>query len=340
MTGTDRLCYNAFRSMRRGAMAVKYFTKEWYMAMQKSSLELLFRADERAAELNEALYEEIFESEVQKKRKDIENFYLFIKDDEDEEMSEDQIIPDLFDYLYRITGNEAHKLRKPAYEYVLCQHPEALLEVVRLQIDDKILYNRTFYPPEILAIVADEQVFACRVASDEVISRMKEISQRNQRFVDETFKKARLRRKTLEGKVSGEILKYFDFHDVEVTGLRWEGSDLIIELDEGCNFDEILSIRLHDCEIKQMDEGIEGAYWLYQELDMESDGRIRAGVLLTDTEAQGGTEERLRQLELTARDITFIRAEGAEEREIRNQKIHEELIRMGVDMTKPSIIQH
>ena len=61
MMVTNRLCCNTFRAMNRGEMTVKYFTKEWYMAMQKSDLGICFRADERAAKLDEALYEELFE---------------------------------------------------------------------------------------------------------------------------------------------------------------------------------------------------------------------------------------------------------------------------------------
>ena len=106
---------------------MKYFTKEWYMAMQKSDLGICFRADERAAKLDEALFEEILEDKVKEARSFYEIDYSHIKHLKDEEVIKEKWMHDL----YSLTGNETHKAAKAAYEYVLYQHPEALREVIR-----------------------------------------------------------------------------------------------------------------------------------------------------------------------------------------------------------------
>ncbi len=302
---------------------MRHLTKEWYMTMQRSHLCTLFKADERAAQRDEALFEEAFEESGQEIKEWIEDFCSMSETSEDLDGWANHLY-----HLHEITGDEKHKSTSAAYEYYH-RHPEVFREVMLLRLRDTMEYNRKFYPPEILSMVADERVFACEVATAEVIEYMRRAEKENERRVYEALDRVNELRAALKGKVSDDILKYFDFHDVKVNVLRREENDLIIETDAYCNDYQITEIRLHDCRIESMDDDIEGAYWIYEELDMTSDGRIRAGILLyknSENPYDNNTADvRLREINLTARNITFTRKEGVQEREDREQRIVEEI---------------
>ncbi len=304
--------------------------KEWYTAMRQCHLEVGFEEDQRAAQVDEALFEEVFEWRAQEVRKWIEDFCSMSETPEELDKCSNHL-----QLLHEITGDETHKATAAAYEYYH-QHPEVFREVMLLRLRDRIEYNRKFYPAEILAMVADERVFACHVATREVIEQMHRIEEENERRMREISGEMRKREEALKEKFSEDIPKYFGFHDVQVKALRWEENDVIIELDERCNDREVKEVRLHDCRIESMDEGIEDAYWIYDELYMTEDGRIRVCVMLEKaSKAPYDDDERIREMNLTVGNITFVREEGAQQREERWNLIHEELVRMGVDFSRP-----
>ncbi len=307
--------------------------KEWYTAMRQCHLTVGFEEDQRAAQVDEALFEEVFEWRAQEIRMWIEDFCSMSETPEELDKC-----PNHLQQLYEITGDETHKATAAAYEYYH-QHPEVFREVMLLRLRDAMKRSRKFYPAEILDMVADERVFTCRVAAREVIEQMYRIEEESGRRMREISGKMRKREEALKEKFSEDIPKYFDFHDVQVKALRWEENNLIIELDEHCNAREVKEVRLHDCRIESMDEGIEGAYWLYDELYMTEDSRIGVCVMLEkESEApydDNAEDERIREMNLTVGDITFVREEGAQQREERWNLIHEELVRMGVDFSRP-----
>ncbi len=302
---------------------MRYLTKEWYMMMQKSVMGSSFEADERAAQINEALFEEALQRREKEISEWIEDFCSMAETSEELDTFPNHLLK-----LCEIMGDEKYQSTSAAYEYYH-QHPEVLHDVMLLRLHDWMEYNRTFYPPEILDMVADERVFACGVATADVIAHMNRIKEENKRRAEAAMAEERKSRTLLKGKISAEILKYFSFHDVKVNGLRCKENDLIIELDRYANDHAIEEIRLHDCRIDSMDEDIEGAYWLYEELDMTEDGRIRAGVLLyklPEYPCESNTADvYLREMNLTAKDITFVQNEAVKEYEACEEKNLEEI---------------
>lgn len=283
---------------------MRYFTREWYESIQEDAMIFDVRGDRRAAAFSEAFFQSLYD---QKQREWLASAQERAMEIFGEEWPEEfQASPAMY---------RRPKAFKKARQVYLRVRNKVLKGIQRdvneaaLKADFADWYQRELdqieenYPREILDGVADVRVLALGVVSPEVKKQIdrfvQELEERNQ---EPHRSYARHRTELLE-KYPGSFIEEFGFHDAVLERLEQSGQELVLDLMRNYEDAERVRLRFSDCEIVRMDEGLEGADWLYEEIyEGESDG-WEIHVLFFDCDAC--EDDPLRELILRASDVVI-----------------------------------
>ena len=247
---------------------MKYFTKEWYNRMQSTGMHMLLRKDERCSALSVELFSELYDKE----REQYLKIMAFCED-----FNEFSNLMNGIDGAYKDLSESEQRLRFDEFRkeelggLSLSDKFDKKLSVSMNGLAEKL-------PDEIIKKVADLRVLALGYASEDIYNKIEELSNYNQRFVEEKLK---LYTEHIINNFSGG-LKFLDenFHDSYVDKVEVNGSDLVISLDsvgEGTK-----KVTFKNFEII-LDEGIVNSYWLYEEVYRDGND-LEIHILVSGTE--------------------------------------------------------
>jgi len=165
------------------------------------------------------------------------------------------------------------------------------------------------WPEELLAKVADVRVLGLFVAAPEVKMMMAELEEverekgreRHARR-EENAEVYHKQYRELLWKNPGTFLNDFDFHDVGIQKLYWQGEDLVLELGGGSWHTQIKQVVFEKAEVETMEEGLAGACWLYEEVYEHAKG-FEIHVLAHNSNCE--ENEGLAELVLYAKDVRY-----------------------------------
>ena len=263
---------------------MKYKTKEWYIAMQRSGLHVSFKSSERAATFSEEYFKELYAAAEE----DRIEFMEKVSKRSEERRPEHEApfeVP-----LTRVDGSPTTTEEQ---EFVLALR-EALAEAernappivvdveaekafVRNQYEHRLRYLEYHLPEAIKTKVADMRVLALYYAAPEVLDEIKAFSKANNQAVDSAFEAYRAEFDQNFPVRKPPFYRRFNLHDDKVLSLRQEGKDLLLLLNT--TFWQRLC-RFVDGELISCDGHIEGALWLYDEIYPLEDERYEIHGLL------------------------------------------------------------
>ena len=168
---------------------------------------------------------------------------------------------------------------------------------------DELHHIEEDYPKEILDGVADVRVLALGVASPEIKKRIDRFVQEMERREQAPFRSYARHKTELLKKYPGSFIEAFGFHDAVVERVEQCGRELVLDLMRDYEDAERVRLRFLDCEIVRMDDGLEGADWLYEEIYEGASGGWEIHVLFFDCDAC--EDDPLGELILRAADVVI-----------------------------------
>ena len=264
--------------MKREAR-MKYFTKEWYLAMQNTVFFPELKVSKRAGEFSEAYYKELYAREEAK--------WLFEVSSpipEDAVTAFDGFLKELLssDYTSDMTPAEREELERELEEERK-RALEAFAEVPELDPDEekknfKRIHRREIariketLPDEILNTVADVRVLALGYASPEVKKAISAFCRENRRRTERAISAYRKQFEKTFASDPGSFANGLDLHDCEAISCRRRGNDLVITVDSSEGFSDISELRLKNCAVIEREKPLAGAIFLYEEIYKTPDG--------------------------------------------------------------------
>ena len=245
---------------------MKYFTKEWYKAMQCTSLHLLLRPMDEASTFSEELFQRLYAQQEQ----EYLNLMRRVSEVNLEELAAkfETGAP-----AARLDGSPVTEEEQKIGEQIQKVFAKALREAEPTKVDFE-LEMRKFHarflsqlqafeqklPAHIREKIADIRLLPLRAATPEIIVEISAFCEANDAKVKAAIDAYRSEYKAAFGDDEPEFCKKMYWHDAEVTALRRNESDVILELGRNCRG------RFRDTEIIKCDEDLTGAIWLYDEV--------------------------------------------------------------------------
>lgn len=271
---------------------MNYFTKEWYMTMQNTSLHFSLKESRKAGKFSEEYFRKLynrkraefirFERRMAEKSAyaaDLEELEAL---GEDEEVSvrrngEEAVLKPLLiiaDHtIDLLEGVHDEKLKEPVF-FDVEGHKELFEEVFQERLK---MYEENL-PGKIKEQIADLRVFTLGKATGKVLKKVRKFSNRNNRKVERAARKYQNYLK--KAKSVRKLYKDgFDLHDCRITEVISENGKLTIGLDNRGGFTDVERLVLINPEITLMEHELSGLYWLYEEV-YRKDARYELNVLL------------------------------------------------------------
>ena len=283
---------------------MRYFTREWYEGIQEDAMISEVRGDRRAAAFSEELFQSLYD---QKRREWLEEMQEMKAAIFDENCPEEfPASPMMFSSpeVYAREREEYLMERAVAWKEI---EAESFEEDANADFadwyQDELHHIREDYPKEILDGVADVRVLALGVASPEIKKRIDRFVQEMERREQAPFRSYARHKKELLRKYPGSFIEAFGFHDAVVKRVEQCGRELVLDLMRDYEDAERVRLRFLDCEIVRMDDGLEGADWLYEEIYEGASGGWEIHVLFFDCDAC--EDDPLGELILRAADVVI-----------------------------------
>jgi hypothetical protein len=224
---------------------MKYLTKDWYIAMQRSDLHLLLKVSKQAEKFSEQLFEKLYKKK-EIERLELEKSLTIFEELYPEEFPFDEDCYDSPEELEE-EKEEYYKDREEArldWE----KNPPPPFDADKVKRDFKewlprqIQYLKAVLPQAILDKVADIRVLALDYASKTMKTEISEFCRRNEKNVNDAVKAYQKYYRETFKKNKPLFLDKFNFHDCEVKSCIKQGDDLIIKLDNSGGFTSIKKI--------------------------------------------------------------------------------------------------
>jgi len=272
---------------------MNYFTKEWYMTMQKTDLHFGLEKSRKAGKFSEEYFRKLYkrklaefirferrmaeESMYDSDLEELEYFDEYEKEDI-QRNGEDAVLKPLLIFADQpvdlLEGVHDEELKEPVV--FDAERHEAIFEEVfqeRLKSYEEIL------PEKIRGRIADLRVFTLGKATGKVLKKVKKLSNRNNRKVERAareyhkyLKKAKPIRKLYKDG--------FDLHDCRITEVISEKGKLTIDLDNSGGFTDVERLVLLDPEITLIENELFRIFTgFYEEVYRKGD-RYELNVLL------------------------------------------------------------
>ena len=220
---------------------MKLLTKAWYQTMLDSGLGVQLRADKRAAEFSEAVYQQVWEEKLSE--------WLELRRE----------VCDVFGETFDEAGERLH----------FQESQERELELLRTRV-----------PGGILEKVADIRLMALGVCTEEVFAEMKAYREWCRKWTEKTQDEA-WNMRCSQGLDKAWIGEHSLHDSVVLSLRREGEDLLIdFERDEDATWPEIKAVRFRDAEILKQEQPLEKAWWLYDEIWRTEEGDYEIHALL------------------------------------------------------------
>ena len=207
---------------------MRYLTKQWYQAMQGTSLGCLLKIDERAGVRSEEFFREAYSF--------AENEWL---------RSRRQVCR-----LMEMPMDEAEEKRRyhEMYESGIARY-ESLL------------------PAHIRSQISDIRVLSLGFCTEETRKLLQDMSAENESYVDRMIKQGTAAQRASFAGADDSLLDRFDFHDEEVLSFGPQDRDWVLDFGEYAGlYSQVHYLRFKNAVILSLDGDLAGARWLYEEL--------------------------------------------------------------------------
>lgn len=249
---------------------MKYFTKEWYEAVQISQLHLMLTVTEKAESFSEVFFKQLYKQQ--------EKIYLDNKKEGSEVIFED-IFPEEFYATYPegtpLDESEFEKAREAyfkereqarvSFENIPAFDLESERKFFKQMFLDQCNSLTKGLPNDILQKVADVRVLALNYASREVKQALTKYGKQLEKRVysaDEAYQE-QYRRQFKSN--APAFIEELSLHDCVVLSCRKKGKDVILQIDHSGGFTQIKTIRMKNCTVIKQDAPLHGAWCLYEE---------------------------------------------------------------------------
>lgn len=283
---------------------MRYFTREWYEGIQEDAMISAVRGDHRAAAFSEEFFQSLY---TRKQREWLEEMQEMKAAIFDENWPEEFLASPMMFSSPEGYAREREKYlldRAAAWEE---WEAEAFEEEANADFadwyQDELHHIEEDYPKEILDGVADVRVLALGVASPEIKKRIARHLKEQERREQAPFRSYARHKTELLKKYPGSFIEAFGFHDAVVKRVEQCGRELVLDLMRDYEDAERVRLRFLDCEIVRMDDGLEGADWLYEEIYEGASGGWEIHVLFFDCDAC--EDDPLGELILRAADVVI-----------------------------------
>lgn len=250
---------------------MKYMTKHWYETMQKMNIYLSLKIDERASELSEDLYQELYQKEKLNTLKyswSPEQVEDFIKNYD----SSKNIPAEKLEELFKNIRATAKKRAENVDEY--------FQEILEREIE---MYKQKL-PMDILKEIKDIRILALNYTTKEIYDKIKQFCETNKEFVEKMCSDY----KRVEEEQFKDIKPAFiieSFHDSDIKTSKMLDNDLLLELDNTGAFTDVTTVVFKSARILKQECNLKNCWWLYEEL-YKIDNRYEVHILLRDEDGE------------------------------------------------------
>jgi len=257
---------------------MKYLTKEWYGAAQKSDFHLLLKASKQAASFSAEYFKALY-------KKEEANWLKFQEEVADVRLED--IFTEEASNLSRFDGKQMTSEELERSRKIYAELREQILRYsmnrsafdselekrnFRKRFNKQVKHLQSNLPDGILKKVADIRVLALNCATAEVIEEITAFCKANENAVEAASKRYDEEYQNSFKEQEPPFVKDFCFHDCTVASCHKKGKSLVIELDNAGGFTNISQITFKNCTVLKQDKPLHGAWWLYEEIYKTEDG--------------------------------------------------------------------
>ncbi|MBQ8568689.1 MAG: DUF4085 family protein [Oscillospiraceae bacterium] len=230
-----------------------YYTKEWYLKSKGTGLYLsLSRCTAEEAGSRE-YFEKIFAIYTDDVRFECEQ----IKNSTYEMFAEDR--------------TESEELLKQEFIRWHEEHdPEDAEFIATARLSEKIEYLKMILPKEIISEIPDIRIFALGKADERITELVTEYSEECRSFVMEVDSRFEDEYSARTEDIPDEIWTEYGFKGGSINKIIRNGTDMTFYINNCGSGSDVTAMHLKDCAVEKLDEGLEGAEWIYNEMYFEN----------------------------------------------------------------------
>lgn len=227
-----------------------YYTKEWYLRSRCTGLHLyLQRCSEKEAKSAE-YYEKLFAlyaDDVRFECEQIKNtsYDVFAEDRENED--EDALTNEFV--MWKVNNDPAEA------EFYAASRLAERIERLKLIL-----------PEEILSKIPDIRIFALNHADEATSEMIAEYAEECRRFAAETDFRFEEEYPARTEPIPRDIWHEYGFAGGRINKVVRSGRDITIHMDNSGTPSDVTAVYLEDADVQRLDDGLEGAVWLQNEL--------------------------------------------------------------------------
>ncbi len=274
---------------------MKYFTKQWYEDMQRTSMYLSLKVSKKAENFSEEYYRDLYKIQ--------EDEWLRLQN-EMYKVKFEEIYPEYANIT--ILNKEKYEERERRLEdfnkttaFDLEKAKKEFNELHKSNIEN--LKNKL--PEYILNDVADIRILALHRASEYVKKLITDYCKNKRTIVKKTFEDyEKYYNKELK-EYKDNIVENLHLHDCLITKIIKQKDKLTIEIDSSESFTDIQTIIFEDYEIIEEEMNFINGWWLYEEIYIKNN--IYEIHILIDVPQNNKYCKSLGYLTLKARKVNF-----------------------------------
>ncbi|MGM9537449.1 MAG: DUF4085 family protein [Candidatus Onthomonas sp.] len=258
---------------------MKYYTKEWHALCDQCGYQYDLTPSPSAKRKSETFFQSLYQQKLEASLKAAEALSKMTAEEffgEGREklttMDDDGNVHDLADEM------DPEEYRQMVDKYQ--RRREALMRDYQPEPFDREAKTAQFHaewealmaelsavlPQKILDQVADLRVLALGVSTREVKREIARFCKENEARVEKANQdySAFLERK--QNRYPDALMEHYGFQDCVVAGLEWQGTDLILHLDNEKSYCQVKTAIWHQAKILEEEPGLTGSLWLQEEI--------------------------------------------------------------------------
>lgn len=274
---------------------MKYYTKEWCDLCGKCGYQYDLTPSPSAKRKSESFFQSLYNRKLEESLKAAEALskmtaeeYFGAAPEALTTMDDDGNVHNLADVMdpeeYR-RMTDKHRRRREALIRDYQPEPfdrEANTAQFRAEWEATMAELSAVLPQKILDQVADLRVLALGVSTKEVKRDIARFCKENEAKVEKANQDyaAFLERK--QNRYPDALMEHYGFQDCVVTGLEWQGTDLVLHLNNELSFCQVNTVIWHQAEILEEEPGLVGSEWFREEIYPEEGGFAFHNLLETE----------------------------------------------------------
>ncbi len=237
---------------------MKYFTKEWYKAMQNGGLHIGLLVINKAETFSEEYFQKVYKGQEKHQIEFEKSWYEMCNTDKIYANYNGTTSKERLKWRNQILANDKdYKAFLDEQKIVFYENYKRILK----DLEDNL-------PKEILSEIADIRLLALNRCTFKVKKLITKFCEENQKFVHESCEEYTKEHEKSFKNQNTEILRRLSFHDGEIYSCKIQGNDLIIRVSDidGASETGYGDITFKNYKILSNDVKIEEAIWLYEEI--------------------------------------------------------------------------